>query len=199
MPTSPSPDTPFVRVVGGVDSALGRFASRGAARITLRGGGVGPRDALRPLLAGKLLADTHAFAISTVATWDAERRQEPTTLARLRLGSIDSLHLSTHAEGRGAVEPVLARWLSQDELSAPPLGWLDTSGWSGGGELGVPWTRALATTVGSEHDLRSGRLLAVRGSIGYRHPCGCLAAVAWAGKRVGRGGADAWLSVDLMP
>lgn len=197
--TLPAPDEPLLRVAAGLDTTLGRFAARDALRLTLLGGEVGPTEDLTALGSGRLIADTTLFGASVESTWDVDTTRQPTTLARLRLGRPDDVHVSGHVESRGDVEPVLARWLSADDFSEPPLGWLSDSGVSAGGEIGVTWTRWLASSVGSEHDLSARKLLAVRGSIGYRHPCGCLAVLAWAGKRVGRGGADAWLSLDLMP
>jgi hypothetical protein len=53
--------------------------------------------------------------------------------------------------------------------------------------------------LGGDYDLEHSELLGVRGSLGYRHPCGCLATVAWAGQRLARDGIDAWFTLDLMP
>jgi hypothetical protein len=38
-----------------------------------------------------------------------------------------------------------------------------------------------------DYDLTHDTLLAVRGAVAYRHPCGCLAVTLWGGSRLGRG------------
>jgi hypothetical protein len=68
-----------------------------------------------------------------------------------------------------------------------------------GAELAIPWASWLTSEFGGDYDATADELLAVSSSLSYRHPCGCLSAVAWAGHRVGRDGFDAWLGVHLLP
>jgi hypothetical protein len=42
-------------------------------------------------------------------------------------------------------------------------------------------------------------LLAVRSFARYRHACRCVAVAAFGSRRLGRGGFDAGLTLDLMP
>jgi hypothetical protein len=121
------------------------------------------------------------------------------TASRARSGREDGVNLSGYVEGRLGVAPTLARWLESDSIDATSVGWFDREGWTVGSALGMPWTSLLASTVGADYDATARRLLGVRGTLGYRHPCGCLAAEAWAGHRFGRRGVDAGLTVDLVP
>lgn len=112
---------------------------------------------------------------------------------------MDSVNLSSYLEGRCEVDSALARWLSADPSFAPWADWFDREGWTLGGSLAIPWANWLASDFGADYDLSAEALLSVRGAVGYRHPCDCLAAVAWAGQRIGRRGTSAWLMVDLAP
>ena len=120
--------------------------------------------------------------------------------ARTRFGPESSHHLSLYLEGQQDLDASLARAISGDLLtSEPPFAWYDTDGVSSGGEVMLKWSQALSTAVGADMDVKESTLLGVRGSLAYRHPCGCLATVAWAGHRLARRGVDAWLTVDLIP
>ncbi len=187
----------------GARTALGRRGSRSAAELRLAAGAiteVGDPGALDPDLAvkGHVLAADELVA----ARLDAGVVPDAASLvliSRVRLGRADGLHLAAHAEGSLGGEPLLSRFVDSDRWDAPLLGWFDRPGWSGGGGVVVPWTEWLASTAATEWDLSAGRWLSIRGGTGYRHPCGCLGVVAWAGQRLGRDGVDAWVSLNLLP
>jgi hypothetical protein len=46
-------------------------------------------------------------------------------------------------------------------------------------------------------DLDAGELVAALGSLELHDPCNCVVVRATAAHRIGRGGVDAWVSVDL--
>jgi hypothetical protein len=105
-----------------------------------------------------------------------------------------------YVEGQQDLDPRLSRAISGDLLSNEPLlAWYDTDGLSSGADVMLKWSQALSSAVGADMDVEESTLLGVRGSLAYRHPCGCLATVAWAGHRLARQGVDAWLTVDLIP
>ena len=180
---------------GGVETSLGRYGARQAASVRAEAGAAGSPDAPEPVLAGAALADLDVFGLGGDVAWNDSG---VSSSGRARVGRIDGLHLALSADARQGEEPALARLLA-DDIAPPLMGFFDREGVTTGGELGVPWTRWLASAVAADYDLTRDELLGVRGSLGYRHPCGCLAALAWAGHRLGRDGVDAWLTVDLLP
>jgi hypothetical protein len=192
-------DGGLVSAVAGLDNVLGSTPDRAAATLGVRGGYVGPAAGPEPAVSGRLGATVGWLALRSDLAWLPRHRRDVIEATRLRLGREDRLHVTGYVEGRSGASPTLARLLVADAFDAPKAGWFDRSGWSTGGELGVPWTDWLASAVAGDYDLETRQLLAIRGSVAYRHPCGCLALVAWAGHRIGRPGVDAWMSVDLAP
>ncbi len=189
----------LVSAVFGVDNALGSTAARAGATLRARAGYVGAVRHPVPAVAARLGAALDWLAMRSDVAWLPRQVRDVVESTRLRLGREDGLHVSGYVEGRYGASPTLARLLVADAFDAPRTGWFDQGGFSTGGELGVPWTRWLASAVGGDYDIDSRRLLGIRGSLAYRHPCGCLAVVAWAGHRIGRPGVDAWMTVDLAP
>ncbi len=192
-------DGGLVSAVAGVDNALGSTSDRAAATLGARAGYVGRANNPVPAVAGRLGAGLDWLALRADAAWLPREPRDVVQATRLRLGREDQLHVMGYVEGRYGGSPTIARLLVDDAFDAPVRGWFDQEGFSTGGELGVPWTRWLASAAAADFDLQSRQLLGIRGSLAYRHPCGCLAVVAWAGHRIGRRGVDAWMSVDLAP
>lgn len=79
------------------------------------------------------------------------------------------------------------------------IGALARAGWSLGVDAGLGWTRWLASSVTSDWDLQRREYVSLGKALGYRHPCGCLSAQAGVSRRIGRGGVDAAVTVDLLP
>jgi hypothetical protein len=107
-----------------------------------------------------------------------------------------------YAEGRtDEASSLSSRQAGGDFLPAfHELGAYDRSGLTTGAEL----TLAIpATDVqlggGADLDPLLEQLLAVRSFARYRHACACFAVAAFGSSRVGRGGFDAGLTLDLMP
>lgn len=187
---------------GGVDTSLGERATRRAASLSLRVGGLarsGASSADPTLVAmTRTTADAGPIGASQSLAVLAENRSL-ISLSRLRLGPNEGLHLLLHADGASSGSPAAARVLFDESWFDPARPFLNRDGWSGGGELSVPWTRAFSTTAALDYDLTERSLLATWGGFGYRHPCGCLAVASFVGHRVGREGVDAWLGFDLAP
>jgi hypothetical protein len=184
----------------GVYTSLGDYAAREGVSLNVRGAYAGRPDAPEPLASARLLADSDYVGASSEAAVSLEGRPERSivTLSRARLGRQDGLNLGGYLEGRELEEPLLVRFVDAP-LDAPRVGWLDRSGWTVGGELQIPWVAWLATAVAVDWDVTENKMLGLRGALAYRHRCGCLAALAWAGHRLGREGVDARLTVDLIP
>ena len=192
-------DDNLLSLSAGGRTALGRYGSRSAVSLVASGGLVGESDDLEPMARARLTGRTRLLAISSDVAWLLGDERTLVATGKARVGRADGLRLSGYAEGRLEVEPTLARFLAEDAWDAPRVGFFERPGWSAGGELGVPWFDWLASAFASDWDVSEGELLAVRGSLGYRHRCGCLAALAWVGHRQGREGVDAWLTLDLLP
>jgi len=188
-----------LRATAGTTTAIGRYGSRGAGRLTLGGGLVGPTEDLAPAVAARATARADAAALRAESYWFPQERDAAVAAVRTRLGPSDSVHLEGYLEGSHEVDPVTTRWLSRGLGFSPRSAWFDADGWTAGTSLSIPWTAWLASRAGVDRDLSAEAWLAMHGSVGYRHPCGCLAAAAWAGYRVGRPGVDAWLTLDLIP
>jgi hypothetical protein len=184
----------------GTRTSLGRFGERAAGAMDLGGAWIGSGSNYLPALATRLTASADVFALRSEGAWLPNQKRSAMGIVHTRLGRIGALNLSAYAEGRLEVEPILSRWVHADAAwDTGGMGWFETSGLTTGGELNVPWTDWLASAAGADVDVTGRELLGVRGSLGYRHRCGCLAAVAWAGHRIGRPGVDAWVTVDLIP
>ncbi|MES1175060.1 MAG: hypothetical protein ABUL62_12120 [Myxococcales bacterium] len=183
---------------GGFDTSLGERATRQALRLSVRGGALNQAGVTELVGMTRTGADAHLLGVSQSLVLLSES-SSLISLSRVRLGPSDALHLLIRADGASHGSPARARWLFDDSWFDPARPILDRTGWSGGSELSVPWTRALTSTASVDYDLTNRELLAAWGGVGYRHPCGCLAVASFVGHRVGRGGFDAWLGFDLAP
>ncbi|MBI3200327.1 MAG: hypothetical protein HYZ29_02220 [Myxococcales bacterium] len=185
----------------GVSSALGRDGAREALEVELRGGALGDLDAERvePAAGAELAADSEwvGARVESAARLDSDR--ELYQSGRLRFGRADALHVEGHVTGGLDDAPLGARTLLSDHFAGSVRPYLERAGWSAGARLGVPWTRQLASEVGTEADVSSARLLAWRAALGYRHPCGCFSLLGRTGQRIGREGLDVDVTLDLMP
>src|SRR5262249_22536120 len=79
------------------------------------------------------------------------------------------------------------------------VGWLDVEGVTGALAITLPFARIARSTMRLDADLVHRELLALRGDLAFRHPCGCLGVDLAAAHRVGRDGVDVIAAVDLTP
>ncbi|HZU85742.1 MAG TPA: hypothetical protein VE987_22600 [Polyangiaceae bacterium] len=181
-------------------NALGRWGARAAAELDVACGAVGtdrsalPAARLRAAGAGEwfaLGADLAALLDpngggATGAVW----------IARARVGAESSPFVSAHVAGRVAVDPLLARALSDAPLQ-PASGFLSSPGWTGGASAGVPIGPRVTARGGVDVDVDARQLVAALGALELHDPCNCVVVRATAAHRIGRGGVDAWVSIDL--
>jgi hypothetical protein len=190
----------FFTAAAGLRSTLGETAAeRGAVSASVRTGIVGEGDDVRAAVAfgaAGRLAFAALRAESVLLTGTAPAALD---VAEVRLGAREGEPFvrGRVSESVGTL-PLLARAFASG-WDAPWVPWLDRPGATTGAGVGMPWTRALATTADADYDASNRTLLGLRGSATYRHPCGCFAVTAWAGHRLGRSGVDSWLTLDLMP
>jgi hypothetical protein len=114
----------------------------------------------------------------------------------LRVGSRSGLHAGAHFAERDGMDPVLARALVDPTLE-PASGFFAATGWTGGADAGVPLGSRITLRASSDADLTARELVAVGGAIELHDPCGCVVLRANGAERIGRGGVDVWLSIDL--
>jgi hypothetical protein len=197
--SEPLGDGELASAGAGLRNRLGAWGSRSAASVEARGGYAGEPRSPSPVLALEASGDSELWALRGEAAWLPDTERALAVAARSRLGRVDGYKLVGYAEGRRELEPQLARWFQGYGWRGARHGWFDRAGWTVGGELGMPWTDILATAVGADYDATARELLAVRGTLGYRHRCGCLAVLTWVGHRIGREGIDVWATLDLLP
>lgn len=198
--------------LAGLSTSLGRYtgsAFRADIRAGILGAGEGvthtaaqARAALGgPLFSGEILAAAAREGESVADFIDGISGFA--FLGRARLGPVDSVYLRVHVAAGLGQRAGVARLLDEraDSLLrvSTSVGYLATDGWSGGAELSIPWSRAVRSIVRADADITAPRLLAAKGSIHVAHPCGCFALVASGGYRLGRGGPDLALALDLAP
>lgn len=186
---------------GGIDTTLGSVPRGGAANARLAIGVAGQTDEqLEPVGEATLGSDTRLFGLRLSGVADPRDRAAEAT-ARLRLGARSGTTLSGFAEARTDNAPLLGPGLAGGEVlpNFQELGAYDRAGLTTGGELGVrPWS-SLLLGGGADVDAWAQELLGLHAFVHYRHECGCFAVAAFGSSRVGRGGFDAGLSLDLMP
>jgi hypothetical protein len=189
----------WVATAGWVN-ALGRWGSRASVEAEAAGGAVGDdgggaRLALRARAAASLgwlgLRADFARVLLGSAGGDGGA-----LVARARVGPEGGLNLAAHVAGRDGVDPILARALADAPLE-PASGFLAATGWTGGARVAVPLGARITTRAGADVDFDARELVAALGAIELHDPCNCVVVRASAAHRIGRGGVDAWLTVDL--
>jgi hypothetical protein len=189
----------FFVAAAGIRSSLGETAARrGAVSVSAQAGYAGDGGGThRPMLAWRATGRAAAVAVRGEGISTRGSDASDTVLSTLRVGPEGGWFVEGRAFGTRNAAPLIGRMFAAG-LDAPWAPWLGAPGWSVGGRVGVPWTRVVSTTADLDYDATSAVLLGVRGAISYRHPCGCLAAAAWAGHRAARPGADAFLTLSLV-
>ncbi len=192
---------PALRGVGtaafaGVASAAGSHARREAVTAEVHGGAAGLGQEATPGASARARAATRPVGADLLAAVLGDGAG--VLVGSTRWGAESGPNLRVHGEGRRA-DPDRAALLSPSDWGAARGPLLEGPGWSVGAEARMPWASTVASALGAEWDATAQRLLAVTGATGYRHPCACLSVLAWAGRRIGRDGFDARLTVDLLP
>jgi hypothetical protein len=193
-------DGMFYAAGAGVRSTFGQSAGRRSAVTTaVQAGAVGDaRDLPVSVMTWTAGARALAIALRGEATTVLGSTRATSLVSELRVGREDGPFVAGPAFGGDGAVPVASRLLALG-WDAPWAALLGSPGWSAGGGIGVPWASWLASSADADVDVTTGDLLGVRGTVAYRHPCGCLAVTAWAAHRMGRPLLDSWVTVDLVP
>ena len=152
-----------------------------------------------PVLRARVAWSSRFFGLGGEGAAGLDGDEARVLVGKARFGEQDGWHLAVKGAGRRGFNPVEARALSGATAEEPSGGWLAAEGWSGGAEIAARLARSLGARISAEEDLTSRTLLQVRGSLGYAHPCRCIAVDGFVGKRLGRDGVDVWVSIDLAP
>jgi hypothetical protein len=195
---------PSLGLVGvGIRTSFGYVASGSGVALDALLGEIYPsmdRDLRKRAAIGNVSIATDYFAAGAMGAYVYQGQSGGgTVLGRARLGKEDSTHLSVRLALQGGLDPVIVRTVNQAESVQPWTSFLDRNGTSLGSDMSVPLPKKLMLSSGADFDVENERFVSTRMGLGYRHPCGCIAASAWASHRVGREGIDAWISLDLAP
>jgi hypothetical protein len=182
----------------GLRNAVEWYGAGSASELTLSAGWLGLDARATRALAARVAAGGEVLATDVSLGWLPEEHTSA-SVSRVRIGSPDHVALDARVEGRHGRHAMATRWFDRDVWEAPWNDWYSDPGWSAGSGLLIAWTHWLASVVSADYDLTADRSLGERGGLAYRHPCGCLALVAQAGRRLGRKGFDASLTLDLLP
>jgi hypothetical protein len=202
-------------VEGGLDTRL-NGSSTTAMSATLRGGWLAEEAAVGPTARAELGLDARmvAWEIEAAAVGlgpatfaldaprDGARPDGFAVRSLARLGDAAGLTLLVDGilqTGAGAAQ---ARSLALGDAASLPTDrtpMLRGPAATGGAELAIPWPHHLRTTLRGDADLGALALLALRATLGYEDPCGCLALALTGAHRAGRGGVDVWANVELAP
>ncbi len=189
----------FFTAAAGLRSTLGETAAeRDALSASVRMGLVGEGDDARAAVAFSAAGRFAFAALRAESVFLTGAVPAALDVAEVRIGRGNAPFVRGRVSESVGTLPLLARAFASG-WDAPWVPWLDRPGMTTGAGLGMPWTRAFATSADADYDASNRTLLGLRGSATYRHPCGCLAVTAWAGHRLGRSGVDSWLTLDLMP
>ncbi|HEU4406480.1 MAG TPA: hypothetical protein VFS43_14540 [Polyangiaceae bacterium] len=122
------------------------------------------------------------------------------SVGRVDVGDVRGGGVGARWAMRRELEPVVARALVPWRSALASGGWLAAAGASVGAEARVPLPGAVLLTLGADVDASEPRpkRLAERAALTYRHRCGCAVFGASAGRRLGRGGVDALISLDIV-
>ncbi len=193
-----TPDGGAWVAAGTWSNGFGRWGSHGAGEVDVTGGGVGDASetalALRARVA--VVSDWVGLRGDVARVFLPSATQGGASLGQARIGASAGLHVAGHVAERDGVDPLLARALVDAPLE-PATGFLSAPGWTGGASVALPLGSRITTRAGADVDFTANDLVAEVASLELHDPCNCVVVRAIASHRIGRGGVDAWVTVDL--
>ena len=180
----------------GLKTALGRWGRGDAVELDGAVGTIAAKDEVRAAARWRLAATTRLVGAS--AEGAHVLGEGDAFVARFRLGAMDRFGFRAHAAARRALDPTVARALTDAPLAAP-LGFLTKEGWTGGVGVSIPWASFLATRGGVDWDFEGPLVTSAWATIELRDKCGCFRVRINGAHRLGREGVDVWLGIDLAP
>ena len=195
---SPIPDGGAWVAGGGWTNIVGRWGARTAVELDETVGAVGDDRHVAPAIRARASADLLWLGLRAefARVLGPSAQAGGALLANIRMGPASGLHLATHVAQRDGIDPILARALVDPSLE-PAAGFLAAGGWTGGARAALPLGSRATASGGADADLGAHELVAALGSLEIHDPCRCVVVRASAAHRIGRGGVDVWVSVDL--
>jgi hypothetical protein len=183
--------------VAGWQNTLGRWSTRRSAEADAAAGAVGSGNGSWPALRARAQASVGWLAMAA----DFARILDGTRwggafVTRARLGPEAGFNIAAHVAERDGVDPLIARVLVDAPLE-PASGFLGTRGLTGGARVTMPLGDRVTAQGGAELDVDAHELVAAMGALDFHDPCNCMVVRVSVSHRIGRGGVDAWLAVDL--
>ncbi len=196
------PDTGSLAASVGARTVLGGAApSSGALELETSVGGVSlARQQGAPGAFVRITARTHLVGVSTEGAWLFDGLSAESLAygaGRVRVGAQDGPRLLAHAAFGTARDAFAARRLA-DTGSDLPAPFLATRTSSVGGRGVLPLARRVSLMAGADADLGERSLLGAFGGIELRDACQCLVLRTFGSRRIGREGADVWLTLDVL-
>jgi len=186
--------------VAGWQNTLGRWTTRESIDVDAAAGAIGNANGWRPALRARVDANVvwlamHAdfarvLAGSSAAGWGGA------FVARARAGLETGWNVAAHVAERDGVDPLVARVLVDAPLE-PASGFLSTAGWTGGARVALPLGDRITARAGADLDIDAREIVAAIGALDFHDPCNCVVVRASVARRIGRGGVDAWLAIEL--
>jgi hypothetical protein len=197
-------DGQMVTASAGMRTAWGRLLGHSGGSLEGDFGGVATvgQDTLSqaaPVARGRASWSSRYVGMGGEGAARLDGDQGEVLIGKARLGEQDGWYFVLKGAGRRGFNPLAARALATGTAAEPSGGWLATEGWTGGAEVAARLARSVGARISADEDLTTRTLLQVRGSLGYAHPCRCIAIDGFVGKRLGREGVDVWVSIDLAP
>jgi hypothetical protein len=181
----------------GLLNTFGYPADSTATSLQLRAGSIAAGDERSHAFAARFLSSGNWLALGGNVGWAGG--DVWLSNVRVRTGRMDQVAIRSRLEGRGRTDPTQVRWLLDEAWSPWGLSWFSRTGWLIGEDLDIAFGHQVAFTTGFAYDVGHGTFVSEQASAAYRHPCGCLAASTRTDWRVGRGGWDVLVALDLMP
>jgi hypothetical protein len=181
----------------GLLNTFGYPTDSAATSLQARAGYIFARDERTQAIAARWLSSGNWLSLGGDVGWAGG--DVWLSSARARVGRVDRVAIRSRLEGRGPTEPTQIRWLLDEAWSPWSLSWYSRTGWLMSENLDIAVGHQIAVTAGLAYDVGHGAFVAEQAGAAYRHPCGCLAASTRTDWRVGRGGWDVLIALDLMP
>jgi len=192
-----TPSRPVATAQAALLNLVHHEATSTNASLQLRGGVIAESNGTSRALAARSLAAGNWLAVGGDIGWADGYRWM--SVLRSRVGRADRVALRARLEGRGARQPTEIRWLFDEGWNPWCESWFQRQGWVAGADVDLALGAQVALSAGTVYDVGHSSLVGESLGVSYRHPCGCFAANSRADWRVGRGGLDVLVLLELMP